>query len=135
MTLANTSLTAQTSDDGRFRLDDVPAGIYTLRAAKSGFETAMRDGVVVNSHPDTELDAVALRISRGHLQGTLNLVNSSRHGGIAVELLNTTYSTFSNADGAWRLDDIPVGDYTGALVSSRTTTGNTSEIRHPSPRN
>ena len=112
VTLANTSLTAQTGDDGRFRLDDVPAGIYTLRAAKSGFETAVRDGVVVNSHPDTELDAVALRISRGHLQGTLNLVNSSRHGGIAVELLNTTYSTFSNADGAWRLDDIPVGDYT-----------------------
>ena len=112
VTLANTSLTAQTSDDGRFRLDDVPAGIYTLRAAKAGFETAVRDGVVVNSHPDTELDAVALRISRGHLQGTLNLVNSSSHGGIAVELLNTTYSTFSNADGAWRLDDIPVGDYT-----------------------
>ena len=27
-------------------------------------------------------------------------------------MLNTTYSTFSNADGAWRLDDIPVGDYT-----------------------
>lgn len=110
--LANTGLTTTTSDDGRFRIDGVAAGVYTLRAAKEGYDTQLVHGVVVESDPDTVLEELTLPIARGSVRGTVGLAASPSAAGVAVELVDTEFRTLTNEAGGYRLDRVPVGEYT-----------------------
>ncbi len=112
VSLANTSATTTTDGSGAFRLDDVPAGVYTLRAARGGFDTQSVGGVVVESHPPTVLDPITLAISRGGVRGAVGLAASPSAAGIAVELVDTAFRTLTNDAGDYRIDGIPVGEYT-----------------------
>ena len=111
ITLANTSLTTVTNDDGSFRIDDVPAGVYTLRASKDRFDTQSVTGVVVASHPDTVVDTINLALSRGTLEGRVNLVAAESSGGVEVRLLDSPFSAISGEAGDFRMTGIPIGEY------------------------
>ena len=60
VTLVELGRSARSGADGRYELRDVPAGAYTLEAARSGFETARRPGVDVAEGEAVEVD-LALR--------------------------------------------------------------------------
>ncbi|MCB9535435.1 MAG: carboxypeptidase regulatory-like domain-containing protein [Myxococcales bacterium] len=112
VSLANTSLTTLTEPDGAFRLDGVAAGVYTLRAARDGFETQVVRGVVVESDPDVALEPIELLIARGTVEGAFGLAASPQAGGIAVELADTGFRALTNEAGAYRIDGVAEGEYT-----------------------
>lgn len=50
--------TAVTDPEGRYRLSDLPAGAYTVRAELAGFDTAAASGVVISAGASTALSLV-----------------------------------------------------------------------------
>jgi hypothetical protein len=111
VTLANTALTAVTDGDGAFRIDDVPAGVYSLRATRDGYAPAVVRGVIVPSHPDVVLEPIDLARARGDLEGSFGLAASEIADGIVVELVGAGLRALTGPSGGYRLEGVPVGDY------------------------
>ena len=94
--------------EGAFLLEAVPAGVYTLRAARTGFMaqelTPLRLG------PGEAVAVGDLRLPRdvrtGRVQGTAVLHGAldGAHGGILVEAAGTEYATLTTREGGWLLD-------------------------------
>ncbi len=53
--VVGTTVGAATNEAGRFRIDDIPAGIYLVRASIIGFSTAVKTDVVVSPSRPVEL--------------------------------------------------------------------------------
>ncbi|HXV77534.1 MAG TPA: carboxypeptidase regulatory-like domain-containing protein, partial [Candidatus Polarisedimenticolaceae bacterium] len=62
VTLVGTTLSATTEPDGRFVIQNVPPGEYTLTIAKEGFERRVVSGVIVTSGSLADLGTVELDV-------------------------------------------------------------------------
>ena len=71
---------ALTDELGSFELAEVPAGLYTLQAERSGFRT-VRVGVAVRGGEDTDLGEILLEPQAGLITGTVTLQGRAQVGG------------------------------------------------------
>lgn len=136
-----------TDATGFYRIRELPAGRYTVRASASGFDSNSRL-VELTAGRTTRQD---FRLEEGGASGTgrvVGRVTAAADGlsGVRVRVTagpSTGQSTTTDADGDYVIEDLPAGTYTfefsksgfttrtigGVLVSERETTELNVEMR------
>ncbi len=105
-------LTTTTRVDGGFTLPGVPAGTHVVTATKDAFVTAASTPTTVAAGATATVPSLFLAIATGHLEGQVTLLGRNDHAGIYVVVRDTPYAAFTTPSGAWRFNDLPVGQYT-----------------------
>lgn len=106
--------TATTADDGRFLLENLPAGTLRLAFFRAGYESRGFDSVTLRPGEELTLADVSLvpasRSSPGALEGTLVTTPATMPGGARVELTGAdglVRLTSPSADGAFSFAQLP----------------------------
>ncbi|MBN2361407.1 MAG: carboxypeptidase regulatory-like domain-containing protein, partial [Deltaproteobacteria bacterium] len=113
-------------EDTRFTIEGVLVNFYSsLVLHKAGYDDASVTGIQIRPGGSVDIGNVGLNQSRGNVEGYVQLAGASSHEGVAVELVNTGYTTTSNSAGYFFLPDVLVGSYD--LRASRD--GYSSQLR------
>lgn len=101
----------QTDADGRFAVDNLPAGGYSLAASAAGHSEGRLASLTVVAGELTTAE-VSLAPDRGVLSGTVEISGASP---ATVKVVANAYgvsrSAVPAANGAWTLDKLPGGNY------------------------
>lgn len=89
---------ATTDDAGRFRITNLPPGIYNVSINASGFGPYSQDGVVVEVGRVTEISAT---LSIGPVQGTVEVTSEA-------PVINTTQQDFSTNINQTSINELPI---------------------------
>ncbi|NOJ93814.1 PEGA domain-containing protein [Corallococcus coralloides] len=108
--LVDTNFSTQTNAQGQFSLTGVPTGTYTLRAQINAY-VPYEQQVEVLAGAQTSVSQTLSR-ERGSVAGTFLLEGGASAGNIAVLLVDTNFSTQTNAQGQFSLTGVPTGTYT-----------------------
>jgi hypothetical protein len=101
----------RTGADGGFELADVPVGPRTIRAVDEASGRAAQADVVV-AVPGEVVDVRLLLEARADLVGTVRDAEGSPVADLEVFVLGPrNLSTVTDAAGAYRFDDLPLGPY------------------------
>ena len=109
-------LSTITLADGRFQLDNLHEGPYTVEIAHDGFVTEQLTGVLPSSATEGIGIQVTLRretqpIGRGVLQGFVTLQDQTNHEGTTVRLVGVQPSAITDYSGRYIFVDIPSTNY------------------------
>jgi hypothetical protein len=131
--LPGTSFQARTSSGGSYRIDNIPGGAYEIQAEKPGFQPTLVDTVVLDPAKHTADKPALAKIGileqaagqttgtaagqLGGIEGVVYLQGQERSGGVRVQVDGTQFVTVSNDDGAYRVMNLPAGNY--SLTFSR----------------
>lgn len=88
---------AVTNDEGRFVINGVTIGIYTVRVEKGGFASLVRDNVQVSVSQNADLE---LQMSAGQVEARVDVA-------AAGELLDTTQSQVSKVVNQQQILELP----------------------------
>ncbi|HWV38623.1 MAG TPA: carboxypeptidase regulatory-like domain-containing protein [Vulgatibacter sp.] len=106
---------AGTSDaDGEYAIEGVPSGIHQVTAGRSGYLTAVANGVSIAAGAVTRRDfALVAGVEPSRLYGVARRMHAAEeeNGGIEVRLAGTPFATETDALGRWRLDEADDGRY------------------------
>jgi hypothetical protein len=107
--------------DGTFLISNLPAGNYQVTFELTDFGTETMSAAIAPAEP-TNVPTIALVRDTGSIVGVARLASASDHSGLVVSLTpvptaaNPTpkplASAVTDATGSWRIDLLPVGDYT-----------------------
>lgn len=109
--LDGTGLEALTDADGTYRIDGATAGDHTATAIREGFDPAQSLRFRVDPGGTTEVPGLALRRSRGRVEGVAARADDESHEGITVELLGTALAATTDREGRYALWDVVAGTY------------------------
>lgn len=132
-----------TDNQGRYKLDPVPAGTYDVRASATGFQVATLSNVVVNiAQETTNVDFELEPLPPGKIVGRVtNAANGDPVGGALVELLLdgvvlqtvTSEETFRQDDANnllnYEFADVPAGTYDVQVTASGFAKAQLQDIR------
>ncbi|RKH39882.1 carboxypeptidase regulatory-like domain-containing protein [Corallococcus sicarius] len=109
VTLMGTSVATTTDAEGRFALEDLLPGAYTLRAEKDLFVVG-RQEVVVKAAEETSV-ALTLPRMKGELRGGVSRDDAGdlENGGIEVSVTGTDLRTTTSAEGLFVFTGVPAG--------------------------
>lgn len=127
--LAGTPYQSRTDQQGRYRMDGIPAGTYDLAAEKAGFQGLIIEDVMINpavhkaesplQPAPTTLAAATASADKptsdtyGTIRGRVLLQDLvDENGGVRVEVDGTAFVTVSSNDGQFRLLNVDPGTYT-----------------------
>jgi hypothetical protein len=108
-----------TGDNGNFKLDNIPAGNYIIKAEKEGyFPTKQLITVTENSEITLEKPLILYPLGDyGSLEGNVKYIDKTDHSGIVVEIrtpegepLPGMYE-FSDKNGDFLFEFVPIGNY------------------------
>lgn len=149
---------ATTDANGQYRIEQVPAGTYTVLATATGFATGRQTGVVVRTDEETKNVNFALNpLPPGSLSGTItNAANNRPLGDAVVEVLadgavvasvvsTAQVQTLGGITFNYRFEAIPAGTYsvrvrasgfeeqtrTGVTIRSGQETSNVNFVLSP----
>ncbi|MBZ0257716.1 carboxypeptidase regulatory-like domain-containing protein [bacterium] len=111
--LPGTQFRAVADNDGVFLIAGVPAGSYTLVARYDGYED-YREDIEITPGGLAKIETFELskvQKPKGSISGFIKTEGASTHEDIAVFLVGSAYSTFTNTTGYFRLTDVPPGEY------------------------
>ncbi|WP_158616624.1 beta-sandwich domain-containing protein [Corallococcus sp. CA054B] len=108
--LVGTDFSTVTDAEGHFTFTGVPTGTYTLRAQHAGY-VQHEQQVEVKTATEASVTQTLSR-ERGSVAGTFQLEGVASAGNIAVLLVDTSFSTQTNAQGQFSLTGVPTGTYT-----------------------
>ncbi len=101
-----------TGPNGAFSFADVPAGDYLLTAALPNYLGASVALSVPGNVP-APLPPIQLRVrATGIVEGRARLDGVTSHAGTVVYVEGISSAAFTDASGAYRLLDVPLGDWT-----------------------
>lgn len=110
-TVSAAGISAITSDDGSYALNNVPVGQQTLNASADGFVPAQIAVTVIGGQVLTR--NIALRPQTGALSGfVINAFNGQPIAGAAVTVKGTNISATTGGDGSYTLTGLPAGAQT-----------------------
>ncbi len=115
--LEGTSHVAVPDGAGKFRFTDLNPGTYVITAAAPGYENRKKIEVDLTSIPYTNVTVVMEEADdkekeTGGIQGTATLSDGSEdHSGITIGLMGTHHVGLTDAEGNYRLTDLPEGTY------------------------
>jgi hypothetical protein len=111
------TLTTTASDDGTFRINNVPVGIYTVTIEAANFKTYSNADVQVQLNRVTDVNAT---LTAGAVSEVINVT-----AGAAAELVETTTSQLGKSFEGRNLVELPInGDQnTLALLAPNVVTG------------
>jgi hypothetical protein len=98
---------------GSYRIDGVAAGTYAVRAARSGYRTLERQGVVVSAGGQALVDLKMLPLGdRGAIAGrVLSAANGVAVANAVVATEPASVQVTSGADGSYRVEALAPGSY------------------------
>ncbi len=107
---------ASIAENGTFTLDRIAVGNYSaLTARKDGYTDASTPMITVTSGETVNIGSMSLLLSRGNLEGTVQLVGRGDHSGVILSLIGTSHSMVSDASGYFFKDNIIAGNYSLVL--------------------
>lgn len=115
--LEGTDTVTTTDEQGRFALEGVPTGTYSLLATKEGYG-AQRQSVEVRAAGSSTV-GLSLTRHRGRIQGQVTLDGATQAPGVTVALEGTGTSTTSTAQGLFTLASVPTGTYVLVATKAR----------------
>ncbi len=127
VSITGTSLSAVTDAAGRYRLDGVAPGTWTVQATHPGYRVALLGGLAVTLDDGGKAVPVPdlfLQAARGDLLGRVALslevggLREDSAAGVAVTLDTRDGAVFSDAAGTYHFTGVPVGQY--LVVASKT---------------
>ena len=105
----------QTDSRGQFAFDGLVAGRAALLISADGYRPRQLDDVVLSAGEESALSAITLEYATGTLSGVVTLEGRSNYSGALIRAEHIASGeerfTLSEASGAWRLDNLRVGDY------------------------
>lgn len=114
---------------GRFTARLAP-GSYTLTVQRFGYETAQSAALTVAATGFAELSLPMTPITTGTLSGTvLDHATSAPVAGAAVSIAGYELTTTTDAQGAYRFDNMPVGEYQVRASAA----GKSDSVSRPAP--
>ncbi|CAM3397907.1 DUF3869 domain-containing protein [Corallococcus sp. ZKHCc1 1396] len=115
--LYETDAHATTNAQGTFAFEGLNAGTYTVAISKTGYQS-QQESVDVEEKLTTSL-AIVMEpgAATSRLSGTITLEGATSHEGVAVSLKDTTFTTTTNAQGGFVLEEVPSGVF--ILVASK----------------
>jgi hypothetical protein len=102
------TFTTQTSDNGTFRLNNVPVGVYTLTVEASSFKTYSNPEIQVQLNRVTDLVA---NLEPGAVSEVVTVT-----GGAAAELVETTTSQLGKNFEDRKVIELPIGQDVNSLA-------------------
>ncbi|WP_158624971.1 carboxypeptidase regulatory-like domain-containing protein [Corallococcus terminator] len=118
--LEGTDTATTTDGQGRFALESVPTGTYSLVASKEGY-TAVRQSLEVKATGSSSV-TLSLTRHRGNLQGQVTLDGATQAPGVTVMLEGTSAVTTSTSQGRFTLGGVPTGTYVLVATKAGYTT-------------
>jgi Carboxypeptidase regulatory-like domain len=104
-----------TDGAGRWSLPNVPIGVYTVHASKTGWVTGSVTGVVItldDGDSTVTVPDLALAVARGSLGGQVTLLGAGSSAGIVVNASGPISATaVTDATGGFLFAGLPIGDY------------------------
>ncbi len=119
VSVAELGRTLTTDGAGRFTLNDLIPGIYSLEFQRAGY-LRHEQAVEVRGEQSTSL-SVTLRRERGAVEGTVRLEGEALHSGATVTLSGLSGQTTTNEQGRFFFENVPVGTYTVTARRSNYT--------------
>jgi hypothetical protein len=126
--LAGTPFQARTDQQGRYRIDGIPAGSYDLIAEKAGYQGQIIEGLLINPDLHTTsaplqpadslldkapIETVGTSPTLGTVTGEVLLEGMpGENGGVRIEVDGTPFVTVSGNDGKYRMPNVEPGSYT-----------------------
>lgn len=106
--------TATTGADGKYLLEDLTAGTYSVTVTKEGFLPATRSGIAVADEAVVTLDfsLVAEGAATGSIAGTVTDDEGNGVAGATVVTDPPTATATTAADGTYAIADVEPGTYT-----------------------
>jgi hypothetical protein len=116
VTVNGTSYAATTDAEGVFVIEDVPEGLQAISAHASGYQRYDYPVMNIGAGQTADVGEVTLQRTRGQVEGEVRLPGETDQGGARVELLGTSYVTWTGSDGRYTFS-VPVGNYAGVVAS------------------
>jgi hypothetical protein len=104
--------TTTSNDSGRYWMDNLPAGAYSLSASKAGYASQTREGLVVGENTTINVNFMLEETENGSIGG---MVKDSAGNPIAAAEVQATpgdYQTTSLGDGTYVIPDLAPDTYT-----------------------
>ncbi len=128
VSLEGSGQSASTATDGRFTLENVPAGTHMVVARMAGYSEA-RQSITVQAGQATSV-RLDLQRGRGSIQGTLRLEGLMDASGVLVTVVETGATATSNSAGHFTVSDLGSQTYTLELKrADYVTARQTVEVR------
>ena len=111
--LPGTQFRAVSDSDGVFLVSGITPGAYTLLARSEGYDDH-REEIEIQSGRLLQIDAFELpkiKTPAGSISGFIRMEGETTHENIAVLLVGSAISAFTNTTGFFRLTDAPPGEY------------------------
>ncbi|MDP8244691.1 MAG: carboxypeptidase regulatory-like domain-containing protein [Candidatus Hinthialibacter antarcticus] len=111
--LPGTQFRAVSDSDGVFLIAGVPPGSYTLLARNDGFDDH-RQEIEIQPGRLLQIETFELAVIKkpaGSISGFVRAEGRTTHENIAVLLVGSAISAFTNTTGFFRLTDVPPGEY------------------------
>ena len=112
--ILNTSFSTTTDNNGEYQITDVPVGVYSVKASKSGYESYTENNVQINKNQTTTLD---FEISEtgggvGSIDGFVaDVINQTVIEGAYIVIEGTSFATYSSSEGIYFFENVPAGNY------------------------
>jgi PKD repeat protein len=103
--------TANTDGQGHYRLQNLPAGTYSLTVSKTGFAAATQTGVEVVEGDTTSVDVILVQAAPGAIRGTVTDSGGFAIAGALIEISPDAFTVSSAADGGFLVADLAPGTY------------------------
>ncbi|HRR09830.1 MAG TPA: carboxypeptidase regulatory-like domain-containing protein [Rhodothermales bacterium] len=118
-----------TNADGLYVFQGISAGSYTITAQKTGIGSIRIAGIQVDAASQRQVDLMIIR-ETGSLSGFVRDVNGVGRYDALVTINGLGQNTRTAADGSYRIDLIPPGEYriTASSTGLRTTTSQLTTV-------
>lgn len=100
-----------TSMTGLYDFEDVPAGIYSVAASRSGYREVVSDVFEVIPETQTVVPTIVLGDFTGSFSGVVVLGDSEDHTGTVVMVRGTGHATLTDETGRWSIEGVSPGGY------------------------
>jgi len=109
-----TSLTDYTDSNGEYSISDIPVGTYSVKFSKDGYDPYTENNVQISSNQTTTLNAQISEASGGNgsVSGfAADVINQVVVANANVMIEGTSFSTQTNAEGIYYIENVPAGNY------------------------
>ena len=111
-----TVYSAISNSEGQYTLSGMKPGQYRIVITNANYRTATLKTINVVESKTLELPVEVLEITRGTISGVATLEGRSDSSGILVEVRDTAFFTYTDANGEYSLS-VPEGNYSGIRFS------------------
>lgn len=109
-----TNFSDQTNTEGEYLISEIPAGLYSVKFSKSGYEDHTENNVQISHEQTTTVNTLINQTSggTGSVSGfAADVINQTVVIGANIEIEETSFNTATNSEGIYYLENVPAGNY------------------------